>query len=192
MIYVSIDIETTGLNPGEDLVLEIGAIIEDTSKKLSFDDIPKFSVLLEYDKYWGSAKAISMNHRIFEILGEIPRDKKEALNYRAEHRIIKAEDAAQHFMKWLSENGITGPITAAGKNFGTFDLNFLRKLPGWDNRVIIKQRILDPVCFFVNFNTDKDLPNMSECKRRAGLPENVTHVALEDAWDVIELLRTKY
>jgi hypothetical protein len=192
MKYVSIDIETTGLNPNEDQVLEIGAIIEDTENKLSFEDAPKFSIILEHPKYIGSATAISMNARIFDILGKIPSRADDASKYRYENYIVKAEDAAQHFAKWLSENGIKYPVNAAGKNFGTFDLRFLKNLPGWEKRIIISQRIIDPATLFADFKNDSTLPNLSECKRRVGIEEKVTHVAIEDAWDVIQLLRTKY
>ena len=37
MRYVSIDIETTGLDRQNDQVLEVGAVIEDTDKQLDFN-----------------------------------------------------------------------------------------------------------------------------------------------------------
>ena len=43
MIYVSVDTETTGLESESHKILSIGAIIEDTSKKLTYDQIPKFN-----------------------------------------------------------------------------------------------------------------------------------------------------
>jgi len=46
MIYFSIDLETTGIDWGQDTILEFGAILEDTDKQLPFDTIPKFNVLL--------------------------------------------------------------------------------------------------------------------------------------------------
>lgn len=88
----------------------------------------------------------------------------------------------------------TKPITfnAAGKNFGTFDKKFLEKLPRWQQLFRVRQRILDPAILFCDFRTDEFLPSLSICKERAGMNNIVTHNALEDAWDVIMLLRTKY
>jgi hypothetical protein len=45
---------------------------------------------------------------------------------------------------------------------------------------------------FVDWKNDESLPGLSDCKKRAGLSEVVTHNALEDAWDVVELFRKKY
>ena len=91
-------------------------------------------------------------------------------------------------------NGNTKPITinVAGKNFGVFDKLFLQELPWWTKLIRVRQRILDPAILMVNWNSDKSLPPLSVCKERAGLNNHVTHNALEDAWDVIEVLRKTY
>lgn len=44
MKYISIDIETTGLNPAVDQILEIGAILEDTLNPSTYDNAQKFNV----------------------------------------------------------------------------------------------------------------------------------------------------
>ena len=74
----------------------------------------------------------------------------------------------------------------------TFDKLFLERLPRWKQLIKIRQRIIDPSVLYVNWESDSSLPSMSECKVRAGLPGMVTHNAVEDAWDVIELLRNTY
>lgn len=38
----------------------------------------------------------------------------------------------------------------------------------------------------------EDIPNLTVCKERAGTGDVVTHNAIEDAWDVVQLLRTQY
>jgi hypothetical protein len=45
---------------------------------------------------------------------------------------------------------------------------------------------------YVDWKADSDVPNLDKCKERAGIKGAVTHNALEDAWDVIEVLRKKY
>jgi hypothetical protein len=81
-------------------------------------------------------------------------------------------------------------ITCAGKNFGTFDKVFLERLPRWQQAIRIRQRILDPSIFFIDWEHDKEMPSLSVCKQRANMGHIVTHNAIEDAWDVVMLLRT--
>jgi len=66
MIYISIDTETTGLNPENCQLLSFGAIVEDTNKKLPFDQIPKFHCAVlrgERDILQGELYALNMNNR---------------------------------------------------------------------------------------------------------------------------------
>jgi hypothetical protein len=44
----------------------------------------------------------------------------------------------------------------------------------------------------VDWVNDTSLPNLDTCKFRADIQGVVTHNALEDAWDVIEVLRKFY
>ncbi len=91
-------------------------------------------------------------------------------------------------------NGNCPPITinVAGKNFGTFDKLFLEQLPWWKKLIRTRQRIIDPSILFVDWSEDNSLPSLTKCKERANIEGIVTHNALEDAWDVIELLRKFY
>jgi oligoribonuclease (3'-5' exoribonuclease) len=45
-----VDVETTGLEKDRYQILSIGAIIEDTSKKLPFDEIPKFHAAILHNE----------------------------------------------------------------------------------------------------------------------------------------------
>jgi len=45
---------------------------------------------------------------------------------------------------------------------------------------------------FLDWETDEELPSLTNCKARAGIKGNVTHDALEDAWDVVQVLRNFY
>ena len=83
-------------------------------------------------------------------------------------------------------------ILCAGKNFGTFDKIFLEKLPRWNEIFRIHRRMIDPVMLYVDWTKDNVLPNLPECKKRAGFDNSISHDALEDAWDVIQILRKKY
>lgn len=83
-------------------------------------------------------------------------------------------------------------ITTAGKNFATFDLKFLEKLPRWKQLIKVRQRIMDPSVLYIDLGQDDSLPGMELCKMRANLPVYVAHDAVMDALDVILLFRNKY
>jgi hypothetical protein len=83
-------------------------------------------------------------------------------------------------------------ITVAGKNFGTFDKLFLEKLPRWKQLIRTRSRLIDPSVLFVDWKNDNDLPSLNTCKERAGVSGAVSHNALEDAWDVIQVMRKFY
>ena len=192
MIYVSIDTETTSLTPSNGQIIQFGAIIEDTDKKLSYDEIPKFEVLLEHTNYIGEPFPLQMHQALFKRLADVqhktPEEKEKA-------GVIPAAELAERFALFLSMNGVdpSKAINVAGKNFGTFDWPFLMRLSQWKQTIKMSQRILDPAILFWDPAKDKRLPNLEECKTRMCLPTTtVAHTCLPDAWDVIELLRTKY
>lgn len=83
-------------------------------------------------------------------------------------------------------------LNIAGKNFGTFDKLFLEKLPRWKHAFQIRNRILDPAILYIDWINDDSVPGLDKCKQRAGIDGIVTHNAIDDAIDVIKLLRKTY
>ena len=196
MKYVSIDIETTGLDPENCQVLQIGAVIEDTQNVLPLDKLPKFECIVEHSEYKGSPYALWLNSNLLKTLGELENIKKDVrLDYRRANNIIPVGTVASAFSMWLMANGFeakdSGSITinAAGKNFATFDKNFLVKLPHWTSKIQMRQRIIDPAIMFVDWKEDFSLPNLNTCIERARLTGEVTHDALKDAIDVVRVIR---
>ena len=218
MIYVSIDIETSGLDHEKHKTLSIGAIIEDTEKKLPYEECPKFNVIVLQNEITGSPRALTMNKEIIGMIGEYLEGTDETrflMNTHTDYSFHEKDDVIKEFYKFLWCNGFshldspsthvngklipvidgkTKPITlnVAGKNFGTFDKLFLQELPWWQKLIRTRQRVLDPAILMVDWKNDKSLPNLTQCKERAGVTGIVTHNALEDAWDVIEVLRKFY
>ena len=45
---------------------------------------------------------------------------------------------------------------------------------------------------YINFKNDTELPSLDECMKRAEIESDVTHVAIQDAWHVVKVLRKKY
>ena len=64
MKYVSIDLETTGLNAEKYQILTFSGILENTEKKLSLEQCPKINIYILRDEIIGSPFAINMNSRI--------------------------------------------------------------------------------------------------------------------------------
>lgn len=223
MIYVSIDIETSGLDSEKHKVLSIGAIIEDTEKKLPFEECPKFNAIVLQNEIVGSPRAITMNLEIINYMGrylEGNAEVREECKKVTMYEYFQQDEVVKEFYYWLNENGFgyglidnsggyveikdgkhrpsmnnaTKPITinVAGKNFGTFDKLFLQQLPWWQKLIKTRQRVLDPAILCVDWKNDESLPNLTQCKERMGVEGIVTHNALEDAWDVVEILRKFY
>ncbi len=227
MIYVSIDIETSGLDPEKHKVLSIGAIIEDTEKKLPFEECPKFNAIVLQNEIVGSPRALTMNQTLISLMGMYLESSNEDRKKLQEvedlqpygYKFYEKDEVVKEFYWWLESNGYfqggynsggyiqmkdgymrptinngTKPITinVAGKNFGTFDKLFLQNLPWWQKLIRTRQRVLDPAILMVDWKNDESLPNLTQCKERADVSGFVTHNALEDAWDVIQVLRKFY
>lgn len=224
MLYVAIDIETTGLDTENNDILSIGAIIEDTNKKLPYEDLPKFHVAVLHESISGSPFAINMNKDLIEWISLYQSEKdqliKNSISDKSGFQFFKKDEVAMEFFRFLYRNGIRdfdpkdlsltreiidgisypmfgsnikpAHITAAGKNFGTFDKIFLEKLPKWQKCIKIRQRIIDPSILFTDWKNDDSLPSLLTCKERSGVKGKVSHNALEDSWDIIQILRKTY
>ena len=218
MKYVSIDIETSGLNHDMNHVLSIGAIIEDTNNKLPYEELPKFNAIILQNNIQGSPRAVTMNKEIISLMGDYLEgtdEVRKTLNSNSGYEFYEEEDVVKAFYKFVWSNGFatldspsthvngkltpiidgkTKPITlnVAGKNFGTFDKLFLVELPWWQKLIRTRQRVLDPAILCVDWVNDDSLPSLTTCKERMNVEGIVTHNALEDAWDVIEILRKFY
>lgn len=195
MKYISLDVETLGLIPGEHSIIQIGAVCEDTNNPLSFEECPKYDILIKQPIYHGTPFAMSMHpHLLLEL--EPPFKGPVVTSTR---RIEDVEDVAEDFLNWLLLEANYFPknkpsaITIAGKNAASFDIPHLKTLPNWNAIVKTKQRVIDPAILFWNPLIDKELPNLEDCKKRAGFTSTaVAHTALEDAWDVVLLIRKAF
>jgi oligoribonuclease len=192
MKYISLDLETTGVDHKKHQIIEIGAILEDTTKQLPYSEIPKFHCIVKPEgDIIGTPFALNMNKRILEILAEPQK-------YANEYIICSLDDAIGNLYSWYKENTeiveYKSPLTVlfAGKNFGTFDKLFLEKSNYFNELFRIKRRVLDPSILYTDFIKDEDPPNTEECMKRAGLELINHHYALDDAWNIIQLLRLKY
>lgn len=225
MKYLSLDIETTGLSPENDQILSIGVIVEDTKKKLPFEEIPKFHVAIVRERIEGDLFAINLNRDLLSNINawkQYNEEDRKDLENRTGMKFVREDEVSTLLFNFLFINGVLDEslynptihkniqiidghnipmvglrtpvsyLNVAGKNVATFDKLFVEKLPRWKQYFKIRQRIIDPTVLFTNWNEDEQLPNLTTCKERAGTGGEVTHDAIDDAWDVIQLLRTQY
>jgi len=224
MRYISIDIETTGLDPENCQILSIGAVIEDTHLPIPFEDLPKFHAVIKRESVYGSIFALNMNRDLIQAMkdhSEARTDEAKKLveesfgaKFYHEDEVVDAlyqfcyrnglVDFDPNFLNKqmrivdgiaypiLGSNMVKTYLNCAGKNFAGFDKKFLEKLPRWKQVFSIRSRVLDPGILFVDWINDESVPGLDECKKRAGIDGVVTHNAVEDAMDVVMLLRQCY
>jgi len=182
MKYVSVDIETTGVNPYMCQVIEIGAVVDDLREQRPIEELPKFHCYVVHPIFQGEPFALSMHPAIFK------RIAKREVGYD----YYEPGQVPEIFHGWLCHHYPGYPdqekVNFAGKNFAAFDLQFLNRLPGWDDWVKYRHRILDPGMLLLRAG-DTALPDSSECRKRIGESRGVTHTAVPDAMDVVKMLR---
>ena len=220
------DTETTGLNPDTCQLLSFGAIVEDTEKKLPFNQIPKFHCAIlrgERDILQGELFALNMNRNLIERITQYSiaktQEEKDEIVQKTGMIFLREEEVVKAFYHFLIGAGVITPerdatktveiingktypmlttnmkpshLNVAGKNFHSGDQAYIERLPRWKQVFRIRNRHIDPSVLFMDWKNDESMPNLSVCKERAKVDGIVTHDALEDAWDVIQLLRTQY
>ena len=208
MQYVSLDIETTGLDPEKDQVLEIAAVFDDLKTPLR--NLPTYHLWVKHERLEGTPEALAMNKRYLDAWAT-SRQKQTVIGRWAEPHMVG--DYLGIFLahcygfKQFSEMvRKQQKITVAGKNAGSFDLAFLRQLPntgrgglvpvGATNQELCRQfhhRVIDPANFFL-WAEDEEPLSLDECWERAGLHgvELEEHNPLHDAWKVVYLTRRHF
>lgn len=192
MKYVSIDIETTGLDCNENQMIEFGAVIEDTENVLPIKDLPRFRALLLHKCYNVSPFCLTFHDELYkELVENIGKDYwvREAQNLSRSVVLGPGshDSLAHEFLDFLVKNNMNGKIVVGGKNFNGFDKGFIQLIMP---NVKFCHRTLDPSALFTR-PEDKLPPSLADCARRAGIEfkENGYHTAISDAIMVIELLR---
>lgn len=247
--YVSIDIETTGLEPETCQVLEVGAVYDNWT--LPLDKLPRFRRMIRWKTVQGSPFAMSLNANLLKAIATAPTDPPgctlQAVQTWAERSNINGNEwcgienivrlagnqmawwdvpnqllprlshpklkeqflsVAAHppgiccycqpdelaglFRAWLVALGVKPTaVQAAGKNFASFDMQFLYRLPKFRDAITFRHQIIDPANMFW-LPTDERLPDSKQCYERAGMAGKVAHTALEDALAVVQLVRAGY
>lgn len=172
--YVSIDIETTGLDRQKVHILQISAVFDngrDLEELPTFDRVIKWPVISHAEEY-----AMNLNKGLLE----------RAFN---KQNIVSIDQARAEWVSWLDKIQGSGRFTAAGKNVQAFDLPILENPVNAFSLRRFLVRALDPGSMFAE---DFDhVPTLDEINRLTGR-EVVSHNALDDAWDVVYAIRHKW
>lgn len=172
--YLSLDIETTGLDTHRIHVLQLAAVY-DNGKAL--EDLPTFNQVIRWPVItYGEEYAMNLNRKLV------------AQAFRKEN-VFSLEEVQQDFDDFLQEVQPHGRITAAGKNAGGFDMPTLRNPVNGFVLSRINHRILDPGSMFTE--EFDHIPHLGELNELLGRKE-VSHDALDDCWDVVHAIRYKW
>jgi hypothetical protein len=90
MKYISVDLEFTNLNIEESQILEFAAIIEDTTKKLSYEDCPKFHCYINQKNIKGDIIALGMNIDNIKLLYDynLIKNIQQKKEYKLKYNIL--------------------------------------------------------------------------------------------------------
>ncbi len=184
--YVSIDIETLGLDPIYCDVIEFGAVLETMvcdergASAVKLGDLPSFHCYLTKPNnvYRGEPYAMWMNANILKRIA----DREPG------HQYIPGDMLDEVFAEWLAEHDMKGKIVIAGKNFQAFDMRFLQYL-GFGSKFKIHHRGIDPGSMFFDPLTQDVPPSLADCLKLCKVQKEVAHTAVEDALDVIRCIR---
>lgn len=181
MKYVSLDLETTGLQTELCQILEFAAVLEDTENPTHpIEDLPTFHRLVRpnpYGRY--EPYALAMNSNIMSELSGYGGARPRA-------EIVDYSELASQFLAWLDACGFKGRVTLAGKNVAVFDYQFLPSA--------IQQRCSHRMIDVgsVYFSSKDGVKSSDQLLRDYMIRSEAAHDALTDARDVIQLLRLKY
>lgn len=195
MIYASIDIETSGIDPNTHKILELCAIIDDLEHPKPLGELPTFHC---YVQHTGTIPfqipAAVINYKLLKLIMRIEKSKstmKESM-LRPENQVY--DDLRYFFLEegfGDREHGVDPSITVAGKNIAGFDIPFISALPKGVGRIKFRHRVLDVGPLYMT-PVDFVVPDLTECARRAGIQWQSKHSAKDDAQLVIQLVRHHY
>lgn len=161
-MYLSMDIETTGLDPSCDQILQFAAVLFDN------DDVHKcsyFNVFVSHPRYQGNVFALSMNSWILKLLAE-----------GKDERIVNHISLHYLFETWLKSK-TDQKCFPIGKNFGSFDLQFLKAHDSKFDRMF-HYRSIDVGTLYADRN---GVPSLADIPLDRKIEGSALHDALWDA-----------
>ena len=199
MKYVSLDIETTGLEPKRpENIIGLSFVVEDTDRPdVPLRNLPSLTLVIDQGRFEGEPYALSLNSWLFDMIVDSRKGKD------TQYRVVSWGDGnALHntlygyvpyggwehlVLDFLEAHFGNKSITVAGKNVAGFDMQFMTQII----QRRFKHRVIDVGSVFADFIRPNPIPSLDELKKEHGMGD-VSHDMYDDALDVIALLRKKY
>ncbi len=221
MKYVSLDIETTGLDKNKNQIVEVGAVLDEIGSTTPIEELPKFRAVLLHDEMVMGPYCANLHRDLWQEISKAQKQYGHAideeygfsggrLHGKQYTYYCRPEMFERLFHCWLNivlrlgggdyttDNSKAHmykrcsiiKINVAGKNPGSFDIPFLKALPRWIGLVEFHRRILDPASHCIQPD-DEHIPDLQECLKQCGLEGTVSHTAVDDAIDIIRVIRQR-
>ena len=188
MRCVSLDLETTSLDPATGQIIEIGLVAVDTNSEKGI--IGEYSAFVLPNglngRYVGEADAMFMHRGMIQEIHNLHMRGSIDDRLIGENGIILS--IVDHLQLWGFN---TDKIVLAGKNIGGFDMRFLRATLFFDTYLErrISHRFLDVGPLSLR-PSDMVVPDLPECASRWQVPNPnpMSHRALDDARVVANII----
>lgn len=195
MKYFSVDLETTGVDEDKHQIIEIGAVFDDLKNPKPIDELESYHTYVEHDEYTLSPYVLGMHSdQGTGIFNKIHK-------YKQRGQGVSEREALDGLYSFICQNQYIDlednpTVTFAAKNLTVFDTRFLQKaisrnyneeFPNkWHK---IRQYHMDPAILYMNPEEDYAPPGFKDCLKRAGFENTVSHKAVDDAKQVVQLIR---
>ena len=201
--YISLDLETTGLDVEKSQILQIGMVFDDGISDI--EDLPKLNIIVNNPNItYSEPYAMAMNHHIFKKIFDHLQGKKTEVEVISNMREVH-EDVWRFIWRSIAKLEKIDPnvnkIQFCGKNVAQFDLHLLKNNILIDKtkntisqygddeetyKALIDHRTIDIGGVFepiFGFNA-----GLGKINKLIGI-EPITHDALQDAIDVVKARR---
>lgn len=215
--FVSGDIETSGTDSRSSQTLEIAFVFDDWDRPRPIRQLSSIRMLVDHPEitFRGSDGLWAATHHT-ELLAEMERLKRQQEEEQRQGRtpfwakpgtieilrsgkgqidlgLVPVTHACTLLAEWFRPLG--SDTTLAGKNFGSFDLQFLEELPQWNALCapLFRHAVLDIGSLWFDPLQDKSVPSTTVCRERSGIGTGeCKHRALDDARDGVAMIRKRY
>lgn len=197
MLLLSIDCETTGLDPATCQLLEAAFVLDDTEADPlpSVETLPRFVFVVHHPLLVGEAKALEMNTELIAAINDGPGSGRTPASTRffmgTETERCAGEFRRAFYQERTDETGLGGlQMVPCGKNVAGFDLPFVRD---WIEPRWLAHRTVDLGAVALGreptlFHRDRP-PGMADLLSDYTGTSAVKHTALGDALDNLRVLR---
>ena len=119
MKYVSIDIETTGIDNENTQTLSIGLVVEDTVNVKPLQELPQLEIAIVRERIEGEIFAINMNRQLIADILEYKMartdEERKEIEVRTGREYMYEENVTKRIFQFLWENGaLDGKLDTIG------------------------------------------------------------------------------